>query len=462
VNATHLPLRARRLDSVDEQERSRMSEFVESLRNFATLSECLRVLGAGVVLASMSLYLMQGWQTGNDINRYLMLLAQTALLAIAGFAMSHGLKEARGARVFFGLALVSIPANFTILGALLYSVFQWDGALTTYPGFATWRIDQLAATGLTMGCALLVLLPVSGFCFAVMARKSAGRLTLHFALLNLLLLLPVRASVVAGALALLGIAHALWITRRLLAENPAFRTAEGRFALGVLYVPMAIMLFRSLYFYDIDSLMVAMLAMAAFIAMRQTALFPHRSARLANALHVASLPMAALVVLALAEALSPPLTAAWLAPLTALSYAAFGFDIWRRTPNRKVRSVAAGAVSVALTAGFSLGVALQPSAIMAALALLTGTLMIAGGYRTRGVLPVTGGCITLTAGGLLGFDALFAVVVASSWVTLAVVGTSAIVVGSLLDRHGALLRERARQWFRPLVARSEYAEESDW
>ena len=123
---------------------------MQSIRNFATVSEALRILGAAGLLASMSLFLLQGWNDGNDIGRYLMLLTQTGLLAAAGFAMSHGLKETKGARLFFGLALVSVPANFTILGALLYSVFQWDGALTTYPGFATWQIENVASIGLRL------------------------------------------------------------------------------------------------------------------------------------------------------------------------------------------------------------------------------------------------------------------------------------------------------------------------
>ncbi|MBT8441752.1 MAG: hypothetical protein KJO76_05135, partial [Gammaproteobacteria bacterium] len=120
-----------------------VDSIMASVKNFATVSEALRILGAAVLLSSMSMFLLQGWNEGNDINRYLMLLAQTGLLAGAGFAMSHGLGEAKGARVFFGLALISIPANFTILGALLYSVIQWDGGLTTYPSFATWQIDDI-------------------------------------------------------------------------------------------------------------------------------------------------------------------------------------------------------------------------------------------------------------------------------------------------------------------------------
>ena len=88
-----------------------MEGLAKSVRNFATLSEALRFLGASVLVASMSVFLLQGWSEGNDVGRYLMLLAQSGLLAAAGLAMSHGLQESKGARIFFGVGLISIPAK---------------------------------------------------------------------------------------------------------------------------------------------------------------------------------------------------------------------------------------------------------------------------------------------------------------------------------------------------------------
>lgn len=198
-----------------------VEKLMRSLRNVATVSEALRVLGAGVILVSMSVFLLQGWSEGNDIRRYLLLLAQTGLLGLAGFALSHLVRETKGARLFFGLALVSVPANFTILGALLYSVFQWDGGLTTYPGYAEWRIDDIANIGLTMSAAMVVLIPVTLFCFAVMARHSAKPLAIHFLLLNVLLLLPVRNSLAAGTIALAGALYALYVMGKLTQQNAA-------------------------------------------------------------------------------------------------------------------------------------------------------------------------------------------------------------------------------------------------
>ena len=60
-------------DTMMPRSRIGVDRVLKSLRNFATLSEALRILGAGVLLASMSVFLLQGWSEGNDIRRYLLL-----------------------------------------------------------------------------------------------------------------------------------------------------------------------------------------------------------------------------------------------------------------------------------------------------------------------------------------------------------------------------------------------------
>ena len=57
-------------DNPPPPSRFSVDNVMRSLRNIATLSEALRILGAGVILVSMSVFLLQGWNAGNDINRY--------------------------------------------------------------------------------------------------------------------------------------------------------------------------------------------------------------------------------------------------------------------------------------------------------------------------------------------------------------------------------------------------------
>lgn len=419
---------------------------MRTVRNFATLSEALRMLGAVVIIASMSVFLLQGWDEGNDIRRYLLLLAQTGLLAAAGFAMSYIVKESKGARSFFGLALISIPANFTILGALLYSVFQLDGGLTAYPGYADWRIEDVASIGFTMSAAMVVLVPVTLFCFAIMARRSTKPLSMHFLLLNALLLLPFRSSIAAGTIALAGIVYALFVMSKLTREDLAMKTGEGKFALVTLLIPPGIILFRSSYFYQLDSLMIAMVAMGLFLAARQASQFPDRSARLATALEAASWPLAMAVALALSSAFEPGIRPDLMAPVFSLSYAALALDVVRRTGSQRLAKMIGISISLAVAVSFTVGVSLAPSAISALFSVAAGISLLLWGAACRRPLTTIAGLVTLGGGLIFGFDAVLQLIINSSWIDLAIFGAGAIALGSVLDRHGVAIKLRLTHW----------------
>jgi len=436
-----------REEIVMSSSRFSVDSVMQSVRNFATLSEALRVLGAAVILASMSVFLLQGWNEGNDISRYLLLLAQTGLLAAAGFAMSHGIKETKGARLFFGLALVSIPANFTILGALLYSVFQWDGGLTAYPGYADWRIEDMASIGVTMGAAMLVLVPVTLFCFAIMARHSAKPLTMHFLLLNALLLLPIRSSVAAGTIALAGVLYALTVMGKLTQGDRALKTGEGKFALAAMFIPLGIILFRSMYFYQVDSLMVAMVGLVLFLAARQASLFPDRSARLAMALELVSWPIAMIVAVALTDSFAPALASGLAAPLFAITYTVLALDVVRRTSSRVLAKMLVASISLAVALSFTMSVALAPTAMSALFSVAAGTMLLLWGAAGRKLFTIIAGLVTLGGGALFGFEAIMQLIITSSWIDLAVFGATAIVLGSVLDRHGVAIKLRIAKWY---------------
>jgi len=434
-------------DRVASRAGPRVENVLQSLRNFATLSEALRILGASVLLASMSVFLLQGWNDGNDVRRYLLLLTQTGLLTAAGFALSHGLKEAKGARMFFGLALVSVPANFTILGALVYSVFQWDGGLTTYPGFATWQIDNVASTGITLAGAMLVLLPVTFFCFAVMARHSAKSLSLHFLVLNALLLLPIRSSLAAGTVALLGVLYALHVAGLTARQDQAMKTGEGRFALVTLFIPLGIILFRSMYFYRVDALMVAMVSLALFLAARQASLIPGRSDRVAFMLEVISVPIALTLAMSLTNAFGPMLNNALEAPFFAAVYATMSFDLLRRTDSVKLARLIGVSVSVFVAMSFIFSVAVSPSAGTAVLSLVAGALLLVAGLALRNVVALAAGVLTIVAGVSFGFEEIVRLIVTSGWIELAIFGATAITLASVLERHGVAIKLRLVKWF---------------
>ncbi|MEM6638927.1 MAG: hypothetical protein AAF610_03410 [Pseudomonadota bacterium] len=411
-----------------------------------TLPRILRFAGALSVVSAMSLFLLQGWSEGNDVMRYLKLLGQTALLCAGGLALSHGLRETKGARVFFGLALLSIPANFTILGALIYSIAPIDGVTGSYPAFAQWTIGDASAIGLTVVLATAALALVARFCFAVMARASASSLAMGFLLLNAVLLVPLRASTFAAALALVGALAAMVLTRRLTRHDVALSTPEGRFALTALFAPTLIIAVRSLAFYDVSALAITLVLATGFAGLRHLATLPSRGERLVTFLNGLSLPLAALTALAAAASLERVLYGEWLPAAASLVFAALAGDVARRAQPLWLHRLSIGLISTALALGF-IGSALLNSALVASAALLfVGLLLLGASALLKRGTPALSGSVMIIAAMLHGGPSVLDALMHANWMALSALGVTAVIAGSILERRGSEWGGLLKQW----------------
>src|SRR5689334_21594741 len=101
------------------------------------LTRALRIAGAALVVASASTFMLQHWQSGNDMWRYTMLVGQSLLLAAAAYFVGLTLREGRSARTFLALVLATMPVSFAVLGGLVYSQFHLE-AVAPLPHYATW------------------------------------------------------------------------------------------------------------------------------------------------------------------------------------------------------------------------------------------------------------------------------------------------------------------------------------
>ncbi|MBT8141217.1 MAG: hypothetical protein KJO88_02525, partial [Gammaproteobacteria bacterium] len=250
--------------SVDSHQASLLSK----LKNIISISEILRVFGAFAVIASMSLFLLNGWTEGNDIQRYLKLLMQTGLLTVAGFVMSYALKENKGARLFFALALISVVANFTILGALTYSMVQLDGGLIDYPSMVTWVAVSAGSFWPVFVGAVVVLMLLARFSFSIFARTIAGPLSAHFLAMNALLLIPVRRSVLVSVIAIAALWVSAVVVKKLAASEKIVITNESKFAFGLLFAPALLIIARAISLYHVDEVIMVLLSGLAYVFFR--------------------------------------------------------------------------------------------------------------------------------------------------------------------------------------------------
>lgn len=413
------------------------SALMEMLKSFADVATLMRMAGALTVIAAMSAFLMQDWSGGTDMERYYMLLAQTALLALGGFGLSFMMKENKGARVFFGLGLLSITANMATLGALVFSVTQWGGELANYPSYALWKADP-AALGLAIAAGVVVSAPVAWFSYMVMSRRSAPVLAGLFLFANLLMVLPVRESVMAGLIAVLGIAVPLLVLRLRFKDDISLRTPEGYFAIATLFAPVLVIITRSLWLYEADTLLHAVLALMVFALLRVATPLTDAKSKSRGLLEWGGLCAAMFTAYPLAISISPYADTQAFYTVFSLVFGGMMLDIARRSEARRKGFVFIGAGMLALLHGMALieiGTTLSAVLCMAA-----GVAVFMAGKATEQRPLLVLGAVTVLAGLVQQVHTIITQVDFSNWAVLAALGVSIIVLASVVERYGAVLR----------------------
>jgi hypothetical protein len=409
------------------------------------LPALLRLLGAGALLIAMYSFLVKGWQSGNDVFRYLMMLGHTGALAAIGMASGHYLKESKGARLLLSLALVSVPANFAILGAFIFS--QAGGVdVAAYPRYVAWAVDSLNTALLTTGGALLVLVPVTLLGFTVLARSMSKKLSLLFLVSNAALLLPLRDPQLIGLVVLGLTAFVMLWSRKTAAGNVAAKTQEGVIALGLQLLPLGVLMGRSLWLYSQDLFLMTVLAMTVFFTLRQMSLFFEAEGNVRHWLNALSLIPAVAVALLLSNAVVAmdvlPLSLVF--PVGVMASAAMVYDISRRS------SSAAGfyrrMAMVVMVAGMLGNLAVFADLLAALACVVSGLFLLMQGYKRQQRSLFAAGVINLAGGVLQQFYELVHHFDLGSWASLAVLGIVSIVVASTIESQAGNIKARVSAW----------------
>ncbi len=452
------PMRAlRKLDealSLDWEEKKekpnpespgQIQSVMNTIAEFATISEILRTCGAMIIVASMSLFLIQGLEVAGDLQRYGTLLLQTVLLTAGGFGLSYILKENKGARVFYGLGLLSVPANFAVLGALVYSLVA--APTGAYPSFAHWVVTDVTATVVTLAAAVAILLPLALFSLRIFARGSEAKLTLALMGASASLLLPVRDAMWVGPIAVAVAIAVIWLIRSSSKSNPLLGTAQGWFVKCVLLIPTLIMLVRSVYLYEFNSLMGLTIAATAFVVMRQISVQIQNSSALRKFLEFVSVPTGFCAAYFVGSLLNVHLDEGF--ALIAMTLVASGLtlEISTRTRSKFMERFLSVSAMILLAIGLIVVSLTNPTwlfTIATSLLLIGAT--TAAAMTKRRTEVVTGGIAVAIILAPQIMDLIQAIEL-NNWVTLSVIGALAVVGGSLLDRHGAAFKLRLEKWF---------------
>ena len=409
------------------------------------LPSLLRILGTTALLVAMYSFLVKGWHSGSDVFRYLLMLGHTGAMAAIGLASGHWLREGKGARLLLTLALVSVPANFAILGAFIYSRVPATAALH-YPDYVRWSVDSLSSALLITGAALLVLLPVVLVGFRALSRSMSWKLAVLYLISNAALLIPLREPHLVGAM-VIGLGLCVLISGRMAAQQDiSAQTREGGMALALQYLPMVVLLSRSFWLYTPDLFLLAVLALTVFFALRQI------SMRMDSASEIRSVVEAVSVLPALGFGAGLGATLAengflateLILPVTALAAASLIHEISLRA-QKSVALYRKISVSV-LCIGMLANMLLIGGVLTALLSAVVGIGVAVYGYLKQQRIAFNGGMVMLCAG--LVFQLYYAVRIfdLGSWAGLALLGMTAIVVGSTIESQGARIKPMLAAW----------------
>ena len=415
-------------------------------RGIEAITRLLRSLGAGVLIAAASTFLLQHWEQGDDIQRYLGLLGLTAVLTGAGFFVGLRMRESKSARTFLAVAAGVIPAHFCILGGLVYSQLSLDGAALAVARYATWLAPSVPAALLTTIGASAALVPVALLAFLALARSQARALTVAYLGFNAAMLVPSRDAGVVAVLVAGLVAAFFALELRVLRRDLAMRTLEGVFVRAMLAAPIVLITLRSVLHYELSLFLVAVLAGSAALLMAAFAREARVPPALGTLLEPASLVPAAASCIAFTaavhdgvglpdQAVLPFATLPFTAIVLALSGVSRGRGVFYR---RCAAWVALG--------GMGANLVLFEGAFAALLCLAVGIVVLAYGYSVRQKALLLGG--VAGAGLALSYHLAYAIRLYawSHWGGLAVLGIAVILGAALLERHHATIAERVRSW----------------
>jgi len=425
-----------------ETSNSKLKKLIFSIKQFATIAEVMRILGAITMIASMSLLLLNGWHNGDDILRYLKLLGLTGLLAVGGFSLSYLLKERKGARLFFSLGLISVPANFGIIGALIYSLAPDIGLVSQYPDFARWVVSDVSSVVMVGAGALCILLPVTMLGFRILTKDSARLLTLTYLGLNALLLVPFRDPMLVGIMLTAALIVPTLVIRSRLSRDISLFSARGKYALSILFIPALLLLTRNLYLYQLDYILGMVFCATIYWICRQWSHSDTLGQLARTILDILSAPLAFGAAFCLAFQLDNNAFSLLTVGSFATVIVAYMLDFQHWAKQSLTKLVILVITSLVIMAATLMTALLMDTGGAAIMASLFGLALMAFGvcYRNR-IVVIIGLALTLAAI-WFGFNDIISLLIRGDWLALAILGAVTIVGASLVDRFGPVIKYR--------------------
>jgi len=421
--------------SMQRDKRSHVGRLIDS---FGSLSSLLRQVGVAAVVVSMCLFLFDGLTTVNDTMRFYSMLMMTGMLSAGGIALAFVLKEQRGARSFFGLALLSVPVNFAVLGAFFYSVFQFDSSLSVYPSLVEWKITDIKTLGNTMLIAFAALIPVTVFSVSVMARRERVWLSAALLISSSLMLIPVRDATWIASIVALAVFLLIVIIKRQGENAVTLKTLEGGVVQALLFLPPAIMLVRSFWLYGVTALSGAVVSLTVFVCLRYMSKRFGPGSKVTNVFNLISSLAAFVAGVYVMAAVTPIIGAKFAIVLFCVVFGVLMFELENRVLSADLAEIMGISAALIIAMAVVYHQLVYSGLLVLAIGVVLVGVMLSIAALQQSKEKVAIASVTLLAVLLLNGSMLSSYFFEASWLGFASLGAAAILTASMLDRFGPL------------------------
>jgi hypothetical protein len=426
----------------EQHDLSAMQSIMQTVQRYTNLASLMRLCGLGLMLIAMIMFLSNQWANSADISRFYMLLIQTGLLAAGGFMLSYIVKENKGARLLFGISLVSVVANITTLAALIYFVTHAGLQTSQYPVIALWKANSVDVIYAAI-VAACICVPVVIFAFRLLTRNSSTSFALAFFLCNLLLLMPIREGLLMVAIVIATLAIPAYILAKEIKHNIRLRTIEGNAAMAILFIPATIITVRSIWLYDISSLMLFMMTFAAFVTLRHIVRDMDRTSFISVGIDIVSTILAFIIGVCCMDLLRPFVEHGITQCLGWFLMAGLVISAARTSHIRKSLT----GITVFMFCSVHIMNAINTYGDFSGiLAILAGIFVISYAAHPESKMQRRYGLLTAIIGIIVACVDLAAIIDMNNWITFSVFGAGIIISSSLLERHGTVIHQRLKKW----------------
>lgn len=237
-------------------------------RNLA--STFLRGSGALILVIAALHYMVQGLNITSEALRFWVMPGFISFLAVCGLLCGYWLKDAKNARIFFGLGTAFVVVQLSQVAAMGRALMI-KGQAGELLLDMWWDIDQLSPLifGANVLVSVLLAIPVAYAGFTMLARQHRRSLMLGFLLANIAMVLPVRESMLVTALIVIGFFVLRYRDSRLYQPDHAMRSVSGYSARLLVWIPLLIMIGRSAFYPIQDMQYAILLALISWIMIKE-------------------------------------------------------------------------------------------------------------------------------------------------------------------------------------------------